>query len=130
MPLKALDDYSEALADRRHTFRALVNRGALLRSLGRLEESLADLQEAVSREPRSAQAYNGMGLTLFEMGLTEESIDSFDRAIGLGKGEPAYHVNKCARRRPPAVAAPASRAAPQGSRLLSLPAVQGGFLRV
>lgn len=91
---KALAGYDIALAYPGATDPVLqMNRGAALRSLGRHEEALSALDEAIEKiEPPSALAYFNRGLVWADMGdlgKSEEkhkkALQEFDHALGLDK---------------------------------------------
>ena len=65
----------------------LVNRGASLLALERLEEALAALEQALRLDPNYAGAHNNRGHALRQLGRLEEAIASFDQALRLNPND-------------------------------------------
>ena len=59
----------------------LTNLGATRLKLGRPDEALALLQEAVQREPENAEALGHCGTALAELGVPTQALQMFDRAL-------------------------------------------------
>lgn len=64
----------------------LVERGQVLRALGRFEESLAVVQRSLELDPRNPHSHNSQALLLSAMGRYREANAAYDRAIALGGG--------------------------------------------
>jgi Flp pilus assembly protein TadD len=67
--------------------------GVVLKQTGRLGESLAPMQEAVTLSPRDAEAHSNLGLTLQELGRLDESEASYRQAITLKPDYAEAHNN-------------------------------------
>jgi|EP01047_Picozoa_sp_COSAG01_P026876 tetratricopeptide (TPR) repeat protein len=63
--------------------------GNLLRVEGRLAESVASYQRAVTVDPTTATAYVGLGLTYQEMQKSQEALASFSIALHRDPVSPA-----------------------------------------
>ena len=61
------------------------------RGTGRPEEALADLQRALDRDPRSAEAYRETGRVHQSLGRTKEAEDAFRHAAELRPSDWAVH---------------------------------------
>jgi tetratricopeptide (TPR) repeat protein len=72
---------------------ALVDAAIAARAAGLLEESEANLREAVQGEPGSAPAWNELGVTLRARGKFTESREAYERAIELAPQLAAAHRN-------------------------------------
>ncbi|MDO9238091.1 MAG: tetratricopeptide repeat protein [Aquabacterium sp.] len=57
--------------------------GAVLRQLGRTDESLEPMQKAVQLMPADYEAFNNLGVTLKALGKTEQAIACYRRALEL-----------------------------------------------
>ena len=68
-----------------------VTLGMLHRSTGRAEEALADLQRALDRDPRSAEAFREIGRAQRAVGRTKEAEEAFRRAAALRPSDWAVH---------------------------------------
>ncbi|MBD0267944.1 MAG: tetratricopeptide repeat protein [Cyanobacteria bacterium Co-bin8] len=60
-----------------------INRAGALWSLGRLNDSLADLDKAIRLDPSSTEAQVNRGIVLLRMGRFEDAIAAYDKAIEL-----------------------------------------------
>jgi tetratricopeptide (TPR) repeat protein len=90
----AIADYVKAiefLTEARYMYQAKFNKGVCLRRLGRLDESIEDLKNAVQLQGDKASAHNNLGLSYFEKEDFEEAISEFSKAISI---EPhPFHLN-------------------------------------
>lgn len=83
---QAIEDYTQALEilkSPKYRFKPYFNRGNAYREVGKLSESVADLQAAVDLEPTNPSAQNNLGLSLFEAGDHREAVARFAAAIEL-----------------------------------------------
>ena len=90
---EAIEDYRKAQEHQSesHIYYTFYNRGICLRKLGMLEESIADLKQAVEMKSDNASAHNNLGLSYFEKGDFEEALVEYTKAIN---NEPApLHYN-------------------------------------
>ena len=55
----------------------------VLHQLNRSEEAIEHLKKAIELEPLWANAHNTLGLTLAEVGRTDEALSQFDRAFSI-----------------------------------------------
>jgi tetratricopeptide (TPR) repeat protein len=62
----------------------------LLRRHGMLAEQLAECQEAIRRNPRNADARNGLGYFLLEFGEVDTAFAEIHKALHLRPNEPSY----------------------------------------
>jgi tetratricopeptide (TPR) repeat protein len=82
----AVADYGAALdktADRKLAAPLLIGRGHALMVKGLLDPALADLDEAIRDNPRSASAYNHRGLIDRKRGDDARAIEDYTMAIAL-----------------------------------------------
>ena len=68
-------------------FVALANLGAVLQTLGRLDEAIAVQREAVAARPEHPAARNGLGAALLAAGRPDEARVEFERVLSSA---PAY----------------------------------------
>jgi tetratricopeptide (TPR) repeat protein len=59
--------------------------GKLAYDAHRYEEAAADLQKAVTLDPKSARAWDSLGLTLDMQGLAEQAQNAFQKAVALNR---------------------------------------------
>jgi predicted TPR repeat methyltransferase len=64
----------------------LTNLGAVRIKLGRPDEALTPLQEAVALEPDNPEALGHCGSALAELGLPSQALQMFDRAVARDTG--------------------------------------------
>jgi tetratricopeptide (TPR) repeat protein len=67
--------------------------GEALRALGRWEESLAALELAADRAPKSLEAWMGMGWCLKRLGRIDEAVAALERGLATSPGEPILLYN-------------------------------------
>jgi tetratricopeptide (TPR) repeat protein len=80
----ALQDYDVLIA--RHdtpTAADLIGRGMALVGLGRNEEALVSLQQAITLSPGDADAHIQHGVALLRLARHDEAVSSFDRALAI-----------------------------------------------
>jgi tetratricopeptide (TPR) repeat protein len=68
-----------------------VTLGMIHRGTGKEEEALADLQRALDRDPRSAEAFREIGRAQRALGRTKEAEQAFRRAAELRPSDWAVH---------------------------------------
>ncbi|HYN03933.1 MAG TPA: tetratricopeptide repeat protein, partial [Vicinamibacteria bacterium] len=68
-----------------------VTLGMIHRGTGKAEEALVDLQRALDRDPRGAEAYRETGRAHQSLGRTKEAEESFRRAAELRPSDWAVH---------------------------------------
>ena len=78
------------------TFGHLVNRGASLGVLGRLDEAVATYEEAIRIEPNDARVWVNKGNLLSRLGRLIESMQAYDRAVALDPDYDMAWFNKAA----------------------------------
>jgi tetratricopeptide (TPR) repeat protein len=78
-------------SDRRpeNLYSAYYNRGIAYFRTGQYESAIADFDQAVRLDSRSAFAFNNRGMALARVGQYDKAIDDFDQAIAL---EPGYTI--------------------------------------
>ncbi len=74
-------------------FKVLWNRAGCCRRLGRLRESVEDLQRCIEIEPRNHAVFNALGLSLFHAGQLDRATKVFSAAIEV-REEPHYFANR------------------------------------
>jgi tetratricopeptide (TPR) repeat protein len=62
---------------------ALIARAKALRQIALVDEALKIARHAVSLVPHSAEAHHTLGLVLQDLGMTDEALESFERAATL-----------------------------------------------
>jgi tetratricopeptide (TPR) repeat protein/SAM-dependent methyltransferase len=67
--------------------------GVVLKQTGRLAESLAPMQSAVTLSPQDVEAHNNLGVTLKELGRLDDAEASYGQAIGLKPDFAEAHSN-------------------------------------
>ena len=78
---KSLIAVDGALALQRESSDALLVRGMALRRLGRTDEAIRSLRQAVTTKPDSADTYLELGITLLAAGEEEEGIQQLKIAV-------------------------------------------------
>src|SRR3990172_12594720 len=70
------------------------NVGVELEAQGRLQEALAEYDEAIHHNPKFAPAYNNRGNCNLHLGRPQQAIEDYDKAIGLDAQDPLSHMNR------------------------------------
>jgi tetratricopeptide (TPR) repeat protein len=65
-----------------------ANRGGVLGALGRFDEALVSLENAIALQPEYAVSWLNYGNVLHELGMLDSAVASFHRAIDLRPGDP------------------------------------------
>jgi len=78
--------YESALQHHPAMTRARNNLAGVLSQLGRGEEAVAQLREAVRLEPENPDFQNNLGAELLRSGRIEEAVDCFEKALKLQPG--------------------------------------------
>jgi len=60
---------------------------------GRYKEAITFLQQAVTRSPHFAEAWNNLGFALFKKGKYQEARKALEKAVELEPGEASYREN-------------------------------------
>jgi len=71
-----------------------VSRGIVLEKHDKDIEYLSCLEQAIKEDPKSIWARNNKGLTLFNIGRSEEAIEAYDKAIEIGPNSNVLWKNK------------------------------------
>ena len=79
----AAEAYTEALRLSPHDAALLMGRSACYQRLGRLEEALADAQQAVLSRPRLASGHAALGAVLRLLGRHDDEVAALRRAVEL-----------------------------------------------
>lgn len=90
----AEQQFAAALALAPGRVSALLNLGAARLKLGRAEEALAVLEEALQTEPDNAEALAHQGAALAELGRLEAALASFDRSLALAPASPVAWMHR------------------------------------
>jgi protein O-mannosyl-transferase len=80
---QALTLCTEAIQTEPGYFPAYVERSLVLESLGRYDESLSDLKEALVLAPRNAEVSNSLGVFLLGRKRFSEALDYLNRSVEL-----------------------------------------------
>lgn len=84
-----IDDFQKALQHHQPKdgdnlkFKIWLNLGINLRRVGKLEQSVVELKNAITLQSNKAQAHNNLGLSLFELQDWSEALQSYSKAINL-----------------------------------------------
>lgn len=68
--------------------------GAALKNLGRHDEALQPMRQAVALAPRDAEAHNNLGAVLHDLGRMEEAEASYRRALEITPDLADAHFNR------------------------------------
>jgi tetratricopeptide (TPR) repeat protein len=90
----ALDIYGRILAKAPNYAEAYNNRGAVLQTMKRHDEALANYDKAIALKPDYANAHYNRGIVLKKMTRRDEALASYDRAIALNPGHVEAHNNR------------------------------------
>lgn len=92
---EALQDYDVLIARHGTTSVAdLIGRGAALIELGRHEEALVALHQAITQSPSDAQAHIQHGVALLRLARHDDAVASFDRALAIQADLPEVLNNR------------------------------------
>jgi tetratricopeptide (TPR) repeat protein len=80
---KALRDYTSVVDDHPEAVTARMNRADVLRATGSTDFALADINEALKHEPRSARLLYKRGLLLTDLRRMREAILDFRQVVQL-----------------------------------------------
>jgi tetratricopeptide (TPR) repeat protein len=81
--LNSLEKALELNPDEKSKSILLINKASVLRRLDKFQESIRDYKIALSINPNSCEALNGLGNSLQEVGEYNESIDYYIKALEL-----------------------------------------------
>lgn len=76
------------------TPKALVDRGTCRSEMGKYQEALADLDQAIKLSPDFGLAHVNRGVVYFRMGLADKAINDFDRALVINGKDQYAMVNR------------------------------------
>ena len=84
----AIKDYEASLknltsGDDESVYQTHFNKGICLRRIGRLEESIADLEKAKTMKADRAAVHNNLGLSYFENEMFDEALQCYTKAIQI-----------------------------------------------
>lgn len=68
--------------------------GSALKNMGRHEEALQSMQQAVALAPRDAEAHNNLGAALHDLGRLEEAEASYRKALEIAPNLADVHFNR------------------------------------
>ena len=80
--------YGQAIAIKPDLAGAYYNRGNVLQTLGRLEESLADYERAIALVPAYTDALNNRGNALLTLRRNGEAAEDFERVLAIDPDYP------------------------------------------
>ena len=89
---ETLVDFDAAVADYPGDVRTWLERGSVLRSLGRSDEAVASVERAVALAPWAADLRDELGLLLL-LSDTRHAIQAFDEAVRLYPSHPGYRLH-------------------------------------
>jgi tetratricopeptide (TPR) repeat protein len=72
---------------------AHANLGLIARSAGRLDESIAALEQAVKASPKQAVFYNQLGISYRHKGQFQKARNAYEQAIALDENYADAHLN-------------------------------------
>lgn len=93
-PLAGLELIERAIAVRPDDERFHLNRGNVLRQLGRTDEALAAFERALALRADYAEAWFNRGLTLAGLERFADALASFDRGLAANDGVAAVWVHR------------------------------------
>lgn len=96
---EALKDYNKLIAEKPESL--LYNgRADVYLKMKKTKEALADVNKAVSIDPKFSQSFVTKALILFEMAKPKEACDNLNKAVGLGyeKAMLADYYAKCTKK--------------------------------
>jgi tetratricopeptide (TPR) repeat protein len=85
--------WARALACTKGNNIAHFNLGVALGQKGRVEEAIAQYQEALQIAPHDAEAHNNLGMALFQKGNVDEAITHLQKAAQIQPGLAKAHYN-------------------------------------
>jgi len=100
---KAIDGFTKSLDLKLPAqYKAFFQRGVCHRKVNKLDESIADLKQAIGLDPSSADAFNHLGLSYVEVRIFEEAKKMFASAIEFdccarylnNRGLACYHMSQ------------------------------------
>ena len=71
----------------------LSNRGVSLIELGRVDEGIKILKQAIELDPRFGSARNNLGKAYFKKGWLEQAIAEFRRTVEIDPNDSGFHAN-------------------------------------
>lgn len=86
MVAEAITDYEKALKhldDSDYIYQARFNLGIQYRRVGRHDESIHELSEAIKIKTDKSSAFNNLGLSFFEKGEMDGAIEHYSSAVKL-----------------------------------------------
>lgn len=72
---------------------ALFGKGLGLYGQQKYDEAVATLREAVTADPKLADAHLALGHSLQKLGRLPEAVEAILQAIALNRTEPLYHTS-------------------------------------
>ena len=95
---EVIRDYEQAIkylpqSDEESKYQAHFNKGICLRRLGKLADSIKDLEKARLMKPDRSSVHNNLGLSYFEYEMYEEALQSYGNAIKNDTNDEAASVH-------------------------------------
>ena len=90
---KAIQHFTAAL-EQNPTAEAHRRRAVAFAALGRYDEALQDLSEAIRRDPRNVVAYNDRGNVERKLGRLDDALAGFNQIVEQGVRHPAVYTNR------------------------------------
>lgn len=91
---EALDAIDQAISRDPEDPSLILQRGRLYLTTNRLEESMADAEQALLIAPRMGEAYYLVGDILISQGLWNDARNNYSKAIELGVSDPDLFTNR------------------------------------
>ena len=91
---EALHSYEQAIELNPRYDSAWLNKGVILRKLGRTEEALACYDKVLSLNPQSSVAWHNKGVALRKLGRPHDELQCYDRAVALNPQYAEAWMNK------------------------------------
>ncbi len=91
---EALHSYEQAIELNPRYDSAWLNKGVILRKLGKTEEALACYDRVLALNPQSSVAWHNKGVALRKLGRPHEELQCYDRAVALNPQYAEAWMNK------------------------------------
>lgn len=91
---EALHSYEQAIELNPRYDSAWLNKGVILRKLGRTEEALACYDKVLALNPQSSVAWHNKGVALRKLGRPHDELQCYDRAVALNPQYAEAWLNK------------------------------------
>ncbi|MFQ5731379.1 MAG: tetratricopeptide repeat protein [Planctomycetaceae bacterium] len=90
---RAIEHFTSAI-NRRRSAESYHQRAVAYTAFKQFDKALADLNAAISRDPRNVAAYNDRGNVYRKLGRPKQAIADFDKVIATNVRHPAVYTNR------------------------------------